>query len=47
MYLQEDLVRPHAHRHQRAHVADQRQDRVRLLERVRGADRLASCPRLR
>ena len=38
--LAEDLARPHADGHQRAHVADERQNRVAALERVRGRDRL-------
>ena len=39
--LTEDLERPDADRHQRAHVPDQRQNRVAALERVRGRDRLS------
>jgi hypothetical protein len=39
--LQEDLARTDADGHQRAHVADQRQDGVRLLQRISGPDRLA------
>ena len=42
--LAEDLARAHADRHQRAHVADERQHRVAPLERVRGRDRLPFLP---
>ena len=38
--LPEDLERPDADGHQRAHVADERQHRVAALERVGGRDRL-------
>ena len=38
--LTKDFERPDPDRHQRAHVADQRQNRVAPLERIRGRDRL-------
>ena len=38
--LAEDLERPHADGHQRAHVADQRQHGVSSIERIGGRDRL-------
>ena len=37
--LTKDLQRPHAHRHQGTHVADEGEDGVGALERVGGRDR--------
>jgi hypothetical protein len=38
--LTEDFERPHAHRGEGAHIADEREDGIRPLQRVRRRDRL-------